>query len=160
MRAQFTRLIVICVVALGATALPALAQQTPPAPPASAKGLVSDQIPATVTAWNRTLAVLRTSLGSTTAEQRAAAASARIQSALERLSPDDIRYSVVEVGGDRGALIVGAAETLFAILEGDLPQDTATTLDTAGAQAVNRLQTVLRERSAQRPGARARSQHR
>ena len=47
-------------------------------------------------------------------------------------------------------MVVGGAETLLAILEGDLPQDTAVTLDAAGAQAVSRLQTVLRERTEQR----------
>jgi small-conductance mechanosensitive channel len=94
--------------------------------------------------------VFRSSLGSATAQQRADAASARIESAIERLSPDEIRYSVVEVGGDRGALIVGGAEGLFAILDGDLPQDTATTLDAAGAQVVSRLQALFRERAEQR----------
>jgi small-conductance mechanosensitive channel len=142
-----TKCVLICFVALGATALPVHGQ---PDPAASARALVSDQVPATIIAWNRELAVLRTSLGSTSAQQRAAAASARIESAIERLSPDEIRYSVVEVGSDRGALIVGAAETMFAVLEGDLPQGTATTLDAAGAQAVNRLQTLLRERTEQR----------
>jgi small-conductance mechanosensitive channel len=47
-------------------------------------------------------------------------------------------------------MVVGGAETLFAILDGDLPQDTATSLESAGAQAVNRLQTLLRERAEQR----------
>ena len=47
-------------------------------------------------------------------------------------------------------MIVGGAESLFAILDGDLPQETATTLETAGAPAVNRLQTILRERAEQR----------
>jgi small-conductance mechanosensitive channel len=142
--------VVACSVALTVAVEARSQAPSPPESPASAQVLVSDQAPANVTAWNRTLAVLRTSLGSTTAQQRAEAASARIESAIERLSPDDIRYSVVQVGGDRGAMIVGGAETLFAILDGDLPQDTATTLETAGAQAVNRLQTLLRERSAQR----------
>jgi small-conductance mechanosensitive channel len=142
--------VVVCSVAL-TLAVDARAQApAPAAPPASTQALLSDQAPATVTAWNRTLAVLRTSLGSSTAEQRAEAASARIEAAIERLSPDDIRYSVVQVGSDRGAMIVGGAESLLAILDGDLPQDTATTLDAAGAQAVNRLQTLLRERSEQR----------
>jgi small-conductance mechanosensitive channel len=146
------RYVVAWWVALGAVAVPVRAQtpDNPAAAPASAQALVSDQVPANITAWNRTLAVLRTSLGSSTAQQRADAASARIESAIERLSPDEIRYSVVEVGSDRGAMIVGGAETLFAILDGDLPQDTATTLDTAGAQAVNRLQTLLRDRAEQR----------
>jgi small-conductance mechanosensitive channel len=111
---------------------------------------MSDQRPATLTVWNRTLAVFRTSLGSSAPSLRADAAGARVTSAIERLSPDEIRYSLVEVGNDRGAMIVGGAETLFAVLEGDLPQDTATTLDTAGAQAVNRLKVLLRERAEQR----------
>jgi small-conductance mechanosensitive channel len=145
------RYVVACCVVVGATA-PAAAQTAPDpaASPPSAQALVSDQAPANVTAWNRTLAVFRTSLGSSSPQQRAEAASARIESAIERLSPDDIRYSVVQVGGDRGAMIVGGAETLLAVLDGDLPQDTATTIETAGAQAVNRLQTLLRERSEQR----------
>jgi hypothetical protein len=56
---------------------------------------------------------------------------------------------VVEVGGYRGAMIVGGTETFLAILEADLPQAAATTLDMAGAQVVNRLQTLLRERAEQ-----------
>lgn len=156
----FIRHVLKALVALGAIALPVHAQT--PASPATAppsQVLVSDQAPANITAWNRPLAVLRSSLGSTTAQQRADAASARIEAAIERMSPDEVHYSVVEVGSDRGAMIVAGAETLFAILDGDLPQDTATTLDTAGAQAVIRLQTLLRSgRTA--AVARPRSQHR
>lgn len=146
------RRILTVLAAVGATVLPVRAQAPADAaaPPASVQVLLTDQGPATVRAWNRTLAVFRSSLGSVTPPQRAAAASARIESALDRLSPDEIRYSVVEVGSDRGALIVGDAEPLFAILDGDLPQDEATTLDAAGAQAVARLQTLLRERTEQR----------
>lgn len=150
-RSSFTRFVVICAVMFGAIAVPVRAQ-TPVAPPSSpaSQSLVSDQAPANVTAWNRVLAVFRTSFGSSTAQQRADASSARIDAAIERLSPDNLQYSVVEVGGYRGALIVGGTETLLAILEGDLPQDTATTLDAAGAQVVNRLRTLLRDRAEQR----------
>ena len=128
--------------------------QAPTAPAASQPSaqsvLPSQQAPATVMVWNRALAVFRTSLRSTTPRHRADAATARLEPAITQLSPDEIRYSVVQVGADRGAIVLGGAEALFAILDGDLPQDTATTLDAAGAQAVSRLQTVLRERSEQR----------
>src|SRR5262245_24003977 len=99
----FNRYVVAWCVALWALAIPVRAQ-APPNPgvsPASAQALISDQAPANIRAWNRTLAVLRTTLGSTTAQQRADVASARIESALDRLSPDEIRYSVVQVGADR-----------------------------------------------------------
>src|SRR5262245_10749772 len=129
----------------------AQAPSTPAASaPSTSEEVISDQPPATLTVWNRTLAVFRKPLGSSTPQQRADAASARIDAALDRLSPREIQYSVVQVGRDRGALIVGGAEALFAILDGDLPQGTATSLDTAGAQAMNRLQTLLRERANQR----------
>jgi small-conductance mechanosensitive channel len=126
--------------------------QTPSNPSGLAPGeeALSDHPPASLAVWNRTLAVFRRSLGSSTPQQRADAATARIESALDRLSPEEIRYSVVQVGHDRGAMILGGAEVLFAVLDGDLPQGTATSLDTAGAQAMNRLQTVLRERADQR----------
>ena len=126
--------------------------QTPSSPAAGAPGeeVISDQRPATLAVWNRTLAVFRRSLGSSDPQQRADAASARIESALDRLAPDEIRYSVVQLGRDRGAMVVGGAEVLFAVLDGDLPQDVATSLDSAGAQAVKRLQTLLRERADQR----------
>src|SRR5262245_9050511 len=126
--------------------------QTPSSPAALAatEEVISDQPPASLAVWNRTLAVFRRSLGSSDPQQRADAASARIESALDRLSPDEIRYSIVQLGRDRGAMVVGGAEVLFAVLDGDLPQDVATSLDSAGARAVNRLQTLLRERAAQR----------
>jgi len=103
--------VIISLAALAATVIPARAQ---PDPSSSARALASDQVPATVTAWNRPLAVLRTSLGSTTAEQRAAAASARIESAIERLSPDEVRYSVVPI-------VIGDGISFFSSLNRDVP---------------------------------------
>jgi small-conductance mechanosensitive channel len=143
---------VVCCAALVMVGVDVRAQ--PPSTPAdsasSTQALVSEQRSANLAVWNRTFAVFRRSLGASAPQERADAAAARIEPALEHLSPDQIRYSVVQVGGDRGAMIVGDAQALFAILDGDLPQDTATTLDAAGAQAVNRLQTLLRERAEQR----------
>ena len=101
--------------------------------------------PASLIVWNRTLAEFRAPFASSTPQQRAAAASARIESALERLDPDEIRYTIAQAGADRGVMIVGGTGVLFGILEGDLPQDSAVSLETAGAQAVGRLQTLLRE---------------
>ena len=147
------RCALLCCVTLLATAGAPVGAQAPPNQPAlsaSTQALASDQLPSNVDVWNRTIAVFRTSLGSSTPRQRADAATARIEAGIQRLSPDEIQYSVVQVGNDRGAIVVGGAEALFAILESDLPQDTATTLETAGAQVVNRLQALLRERAEQR----------
>jgi small-conductance mechanosensitive channel len=126
--------------------------QTPPAAaqPASTQGVLSEQVPATVMVWNRPVAVFRAPYASRDPGQRAEAAAARIESALDGLIPEEIRYDIVQSGTDRAALILSGAGMLFAILEGDLPQDTARSLETAGAQAVDRLQAVLRERAEQR----------
>jgi small-conductance mechanosensitive channel len=85
-----------------------------------------------------------------TPRQRAAAASARIEAALDRLNPDQINATPVQLGTVRGVIISQGSLTLFGIAEGDLPQDTALTLESAGAQAVDRLQTLLRDRTEQR----------
>ncbi len=143
--------VVLCF--LAASALEARAQDQPPpaavpAPPTQA--VLSEQVPATLMVWNRPIAVFRAPFGSISPEQRADAASARIEAALDRLIPEEIRYTIAELGDDRGAMILGGAEALFGILEQDLPQDTARSVDAAGAQAVSRLQTVLRERAEQR----------
>jgi small-conductance mechanosensitive channel len=143
--------VVLCF--LVSSALEAGAQDQPPpsavpAPPTQT--VLSEQVPATLMVWNRPLAVFRVPFGSRDPKQRADAASARIESALDSLNPDQVVYVLTQLGDDRGAMILGGAEPLFGLLEGDLPQDTARSLDTAGAQAVSRLQTVLRERAEQR----------
>jgi small-conductance mechanosensitive channel len=149
---RFLRMfVVLCF--LAASALEARAQGQPPpaagpAPPTQA--VLSDQVPATLMVWNRPIAVFRAPFGSNSPKQRADVSSARIEAALDRLIPEEIRYTIAELGTDRGVLVVGAAEVLFGILEKDLPQDTASSLDAAGAQAVSRLQILLRERAEQR----------
>ncbi len=145
----------ICVVLcfLASSALEAGAQEQPPPPAVPApptQTVLSEQVPATLMVWNRPLAVFRAPFGSQDPKQRADAASARIEAALDRLTPDQVRYAMAQLGDDRGAMILGGAEALFGILEGDLPQDTASSLEAAGAQAVSRLQTLLRERAEQR----------
>ncbi len=147
----FRMCVVLCF--LAASALEARAQDQPPpaavpAPPTQA--VLSEQVPATLMVWNRPIAVFRAPFGSNSPKQRTETASARIEAALDRLVPEEIRYTIAELGADRGVLVVGAADVLFGILEKDLPQDTASSLDAAGAQAVSRLQTLLRERAEQR----------
>jgi small-conductance mechanosensitive channel len=121
-----------------------------PAPAVSSPAVLSDQVPATLMVWNRPLAVFRTSFGDSNPKQRADAATARIESALERLTPEEIRSVITQLGNDRGVMILAGSQPLMGILEGDLPQDGASSLDAAGAQIVERLRAVLRERSEQR----------
>jgi small-conductance mechanosensitive channel len=128
-------------------ALPASAAAQPSDP--SATSLV-DIPPASLDVWNRTLAVFRVPVNDATPVQRAAAARARIEAVLDRLQPDQIRSAEVQIGSARGVLILGGTETLFGLHELDLPQGTATTLEAASLQAVNRLQAIVRDRSEQR----------
>lgn len=119
-------------------------------PPGSSAASLSDHAPANLEVWNRTLAVFRVPVNDATPQQRAAAAGARIEAALDQLIPDQIRLAEVQIASERGVIIVGGAETLFGLHEHDLPQDTATTLEDAGAQAMTRLQAILRDRIEQR----------
>ncbi len=138
-----------CVLSMSTHAqVPAAPGAGPSTQPSAAS--LSDHAPATLEVWNRTLAVFRVQLNDATPEQRAAAASARIDAALDRLIPDQIRVAEVQLASERGVLIIAGAETLFGLHERDLPQDGATTLDSAGAQAVDRLRAILHDRAEQR----------
>ena len=102
--------VVLCF--LAASALEARAQDQPPpaavpAPPTQT--VLSEQVPATLMVWNRPLAVFRAPFGSNSPKQRADAASARIEAALDRLIPEEIRYTSAELGGERGILILGGS---------------------------------------------------
>lgn len=119
-------------------------------PPASSAATLSEPAPAPLVVWNRTLAVFRVPVNNTMPQERAETAGARIEAAIERLSPDQIRMAEVQIGPERGVVILAGTETLFGLHERDLPQDTATTLEAAGAQAVTRLQAILRDRTEQR----------
>jgi len=142
--------LVVCLLACSPAG--AAAQEATPAasaPAASQQAGLTDQ-PATLTVWNRQLAVFRAPFGTNTPQHRADAAAARIEAAFTRMLPENVRYAAAQLGNDRGIIVFNRDEMLFGFLEADLPQDDATSLDAAGAQAVGRLQAVLIERAHQR----------
>ena len=145
MRVLLTRVVMCCLVMVWTPEVRAQTETPPPAVSAPPNQTVLlGAPPASLVVWNRTLAVFRATIGSATPALRAEAASARIESAFDRLEPAGISYSIAQLGSERAAVIFGAG-ALFAILEGDLPQDGADSLETAGAQAASRLQLLLRE---------------
>ena len=142
--------LVVCLLAWSAAGV--VAQEPAPAasaPNAPAQAGLTDE-PATLTIWNRQLAVFRAPFGTHSPQHRADAAKARIEAAFTRLLPENIRYASAQLGGDRGVIVFNGDEMLFGLLVADLLQDTAASLDAAGVQVVGRLQAVLQERAYQR----------
>ncbi len=146
-RTTASRCVVLLLAAGLSFGLPTSAAAQPSDPSATS---LSDQPPASLDVWNRTLAVFRVPVNDATPAQRAEAAKARIEAALDRMQPDQIRSAEVQIGTERGVLVVAGTETLFGIHELDLPQGTATTLEAASRQTVERLQAIVRDRSEQR----------
>jgi small-conductance mechanosensitive channel len=136
---------VVFLIVLSLTSGVAFGQQ----PVAPAVAAINDA-PASLVVWNRTLALFRTALGGASPRERTSAAAARVEAALDRLTPADVRANTVQLGDDRLSMITAANEVLFAIHERDLPQDSSVTLDDAGALVADRLQRLLRDRTEQR----------
>jgi hypothetical protein len=109
-----------------------------------APATLSEERPATLIVWNRPLAVFRITFDSVAPQQRANSAAERIEAALETLAPEQTRFSLVQIGSNRGVVIGAGGELLFGIHERDHPQDAATSLEAAGPQA------LMRDRAEQR----------
>jgi small-conductance mechanosensitive channel len=147
--------LIACLVLLcAASSLTVAAEQTPQATAAedarAREALAGAPAGAPVVVWNRTLAVLRAPYGGTSAADRAAAASDRIEAILDELDPNAVTASPATIGSDSGVIVQAGEHALFGLLPGDLPQGSATTLESAGQYVAGEVKRMLEERIEQR----------
>lgn len=122
-----------------------------PAPSASA-ATVERPAESPVMVWNRKVIDLHAAFRGTPASERARAASQRINTALDRLHPDDLTVGWTEVGVDHGAVVRADNLVLFAVLPGDVDSEDRHTIEQAAGSARDRLRAILAERGeAKRP---------
>ncbi len=106
--------------------------------------------PATLSFWNREIAVLRETYRERTPAERVEAALARLAALPEVGVVPTLRLDLVDGGSGKRALLRAGSDPLFGLGEGDLDPDSATTLERAGEAALARLQEALAAREAQR----------
>lgn len=110
----------------------------------------NDVAPATLSFWNREIAVLRDTYRERSPAERVEAAQARLAALPEVGVVPTLRLDLVDGGSGRRALLRAGSDPLFGLGEGDLDPDSATTLERAGEAALARLQEALAAREAQR----------
>lgn len=135
-----------------ALATPALAQPAPPATEGTAalEKPAPAVTPATLTVWNRPIAVFRTPVGQVGPAGRAARAAGRIEALPDDVRPDEIKVDPATVGNLHGVFVSARSQILFAILSGDLDPSAGETLESASRQATDQLRAVLEARADQR----------
>lgn len=149
-------LITLLIGLLGAASMAFAAEQAPQstAQAASEEALARQALSGTEAApiivWNRTLAVMRAPYGASSAADRAAAATKRIEAILDDLDPDAVSTSFSTIGADSGVVVQAGEDILFGLLPGDLPQGSANTLDAAGPYVAGEVKRMLEERIEQR----------
>jgi len=123
-----------------------LQAQPPPGRPAQHDATAA----ATLKVWSRPIAEFRVPV-------RQVPPAARATNAVRRIDalPDDGRSAAIHaeratVGDLRGMIIFAGAETLFAIVDGDLDPTSGETLEGVSARAVEQLRAALQARTEQR----------
>jgi len=149
--AWFTLLILV-IAAPGALAQEP-AQPASAAPAAASSAASVEQPPAApLMVWNRKIIDLHAPFRGTPPDERARAASLRINGVLDTLRADGLTVGWTEVGADHGAVVRGNNLVLFAVLPGDVDSDDRPTIERAANEALDRLRAVLAERAeARRP---------
>ena len=127
------------------------------APPASAASAPSALVASETTTfpivvWNRTVTTLSAPFHGLSPHDRAAAASKRIEDALDTLTVDDISETWAESGADKGVIVRAGNLVLFALLSGDVPGGDRAAVEKEGHRAAEVLRDIVKERSeARRP---------
>ncbi|WP_458788717.1 mechanosensitive ion channel family protein [Dyella jiangningensis] len=118
-----------------------------PAPASSSSSsLAGEPEGAPVVVWNRTVVTLYAPYHGMTADERAHAASERIESALDTLKADDLSISWIEAGGEKGAALRAGNLVLFGILPGDIGTDDRASIEQAAGRGAAVLRDIIRER--------------
>ncbi len=127
------------------------------APPASAASAPSALVASETTTfpivvWNRTVTTLSVPFRGLSPHDRAAAASKRIEDALDTLTVDDISETWAESGADKGVIVRAGNVVLFALLSGDVAGGDRAAVEQEGHRAAEVLRGIVKERSeARRP---------
>ena len=136
-----------------AASLPAASRAGPvqePAPASSSAALAGTGEGAPVVVWNRTLIRLHAPFHGVEPEERARAASDRINGMLDKMDVGRLDVSWAESGADRGALVREGNLILFAVLPGDVDSGDRAAVEQAAVQAASLLREVVLERHASR----------
>lgn len=114
--------------------------------PSSSSSLAGEPEGAPVVVWNRTVVTLYAPYHGMTAEERAHAASERIENALDTLKADDLSISWIEAGGEKGAALRAGNLVLYGILPGDVGTDDRASIEQAAGRGAAVLRDIIRER--------------
>jgi small-conductance mechanosensitive channel len=105
---------------------------------------------ATLTVWNRPIAVFRAPYGAFSPAERAASAQGRIQSIPLDALDDPIEGREVSDDRQRGIVISGGAGVLFGLLEEDVDVHAGETLESTAEEAKRQLRALFDARLEQR----------
>jgi small-conductance mechanosensitive channel len=105
--------------------------------------------PATLSVWNREIAVLRATVSGAVPAERAARARERILALPPLSDPDEVTSALTTVGTSEGHAIFVRNTVVFFLFPEDLDATSIETMDTAVAHAVSNLSAVLEARSKQ-----------
>lgn len=125
------------------------AQQDMPAS-SSSSALAGASEGSPVVVWNRTLIRLHAPFHGVGPQERARAASDRINGMLDRMDVHRLDVAWTESGADRGALLRADNVILFGVLPGDVESGERAAVEQAAQQAAALLREVVQERNASR----------
>jgi small-conductance mechanosensitive channel len=103
--------------------------------------------PATITAWNRPLVVLRATVGHQTPATRAAGIEQKIEDLPYADLVGTVRVEEARAGGVEGLMVFVGGRLLFGILPADLDPLSNETFAQVGADVKTRLEDILRARA-------------
>lgn len=101
---------------------------------------------APVVVWNRTVVTMYAPFHGMSADERAHAASERIEGVLDTLKADDLSISWIEASGEKGAALRAGNLVLFGVLPGDVGSDDRAAIEQAASQGADVLRDIIRER--------------
>lgn len=124
----------------------AWATDSPAAAASASSALDAAPSGAPVEVWNRTIITLYASFHGMQSDERAKAASARINGVLDKITPEELSTTWVESGNEKGVLVRAGSLVLFGVLPGDAESSDRAVIEKSANQAVDALRAVLRER--------------
>ncbi|MCF7733850.1 MAG: mechanosensitive ion channel family protein [Akkermansiaceae bacterium] len=113
-------------------------------------GIETTEQPATLTVWQRDIAVFRVSIASLTPEARRDSALQRISDLPKSALYDTLRMEKISLGGIHGVSFLSGKRFLFTLIEEDADQDNGVTFDETADEVLKNLEVLRRARLDQR----------
>jgi small-conductance mechanosensitive channel len=148
---RLLRSVVLCSAVLLAASLPLTAQQpTRGGGTPAAQAAPAAVEPATLTVWQRPIAVFRVPFGYLSPRERVTSAAARIAAMPEGSWLGEVKAERTKLADLDGMVVSVDSRPAFGIMQGDLDPLNGETLEQASAEAAGRLRALLRARHDQR----------